>query len=225
MSGRSIWGLYVITPEGSGHNRSPLSLVAQVRHAIDGGARVVQYRDKSSDPIHRMRDASGLAELCRARGIPFLINDDPELARVVGADGVHLGADDATLREARMVLGTEAIIGISCYDRLDMARQAEAGGADYVAFGSFFPSSTKPDAVRASLELLQHAREALDIPIVAIGGISPENGGKLIDAGANALAVIDGVFGQSDILVAAQRFARLFDGVNKKQGNNNATFT
>ncbi len=207
MSGRPISGLYVIT---AGANKHEGSVVTQVRLAIDGGARLVQYRDKSMDSVCRMRDASALVELCRGRRIPFLINDDMELARAVGADGVHLGKDDISLRDARAVLGSAAVIGISCYNRLELARQAEAGGADYVAFGSFFSSPTKPDAARASLELLQRAKEALHVPIVAIGGISPENGRKLIGAGADALAVINGVFGQSDILTAAQRYARLF---------------
>ncbi len=207
MSGRPISGLYVITAEPNGHGGN---LVAQVRLAIDGGARLVQYRDKSSDSVRRMRDASALAELCRGREIPFLINDDIDLAHAVAADGVHLGKNDVSLRDARAVLGSAAVIGISCYNHLDLARQAEVGGADYVAFGSFFPSSTKPDAARASPELLRCAREVLHVPIVAIGGILPENGRKLIDAGADALAVIDGVFGQSDILSAAQRYARIF---------------
>jgi len=178
--------------------------------AIDGGATLVQYRDKSATPVCRVRVAGALAELCRERGVPFLVNDDPELARSSGADGVHLGKNDVTLREARSQLGPAAIIGISCYDRLDRARRAEAGGADYVAFGSFFHSTTKPAAVRAPLELLQHARDALSIPIVAIGGITPENGRQLLAAGADVLAVIDGVFGQRDIMAAAQRYARLF---------------
>ncbi len=207
MSGRPICGLYVITAAADERDES---IVTQVRYAIDGGARLVQYRDKSSDSVRRMRSATALAELCRGREVPFLVNDDVELAHAVGADGVHLGKDDASLRDARIFLGPAAVIGVSCYNRFDLARRAEAGGADYVAFGSFFPSPTKPDAVQASLELLQRAREALHIPIVAIGGISPENGSKLIDAGADALAVIDGVFGQSDILAAAQRYARLF---------------
>ncbi len=205
MSNHAIAGLYVITAATDGHD-----LITRTRLAIDGGARVVQYRDKSADAAQRARRASALARLCRERGVPFLVNDDPRLAHAVGADGVHLGRDDATLREARSLLGPAAIIGISCYNRFHLARRAEAGGANYVAFGSFFPSGTKPDAPRAPLELLQRAREALHIPIVAIGGISPENGAMLIEAGADALAVIDGVFGQTEVLGAARRYARLF---------------
>ncbi len=207
MSGRPINGLYVVTAEADGQSGD---LVAGVKQAVIGGARLVQYRDKSFDSVRRTRDAFALAKLCRMHEVPFLINDDVELACTVAADGVHLGADDATLQEARSLLGQAAIIGISCYNHFDLARQAEEAGADYVAFGSFFPSSTKPDAVPASLELLRCARESLHIPIVAIGGISPENGGKLIDAGADALAVIDGIFGQPDILAVAQDYARIF---------------
>ena len=208
-----INGLYVITAETSGHNHD---VVSRAELAIDGGASIVQYRNKLADPESRIREAVALAKLCRGRKIPFLVNDDLELARVAGADGVHLGQDDATLREARSLLGSDTIIGISCYDCLDLAQRAEADGADYIAFGSFFQSTTKPDAARATLELLQRAREELDIPIVAIGGITPENGRHLIDAGAHSLAVINGVFGQADILAAAQNYVRLFARVEQK---------
>ncbi len=207
MSDHLIQGLYVITagPDGEGRD-----VTTQVRLAIDGGARVVQYRDKSSSPPSRVQEANALVKLCRERNVPLIINDDPVLAHESGADGVHLGKHDATIREARALLGPDAIVGVSCYAQFDRARRAEAAGADYVAFGSFFPSRTKPHAVRAPLELLQRAREALHIPIVAIGGISPENGRRLIEAGADALAVVEGVFGQTDILAAAQRYTRLF---------------
>lgn len=207
MSDHSVRGLYVITARREWDRRD---IVACVRLAIDGGARVVQYRDKSSDSLRRLEEATTLARVCRERNVPLIINDDPELAHNCGADGVHLGKEDRTIREARALLGPAALIGVSCYDHLERARRAEAAGCDYVAFGSFFPSRTKPDAVRAPLELLQRAREALRVPIVAIGGISPENGRRLIEAGADALAVVEGVFGKEDILAAAQRYARLF---------------
>jgi len=208
VSDHIIRGLYVITagPDGEGRD-----IVTQVRLAIDGGARVVQYRDKSSDPLRRLREATELVKLCRERNVPLIVNDDPELAREVGADGVHLGKEDVTIRDARALLGPNALVGVSCYDRFDRARRAELAGASYVAFGSFFPSRTKPDAVRASPELLERAKDALHIPVVAIGGISPENGRGLIEAGADALAVVEGVFGQTDILAAARRYARLFE--------------
>ena len=129
----------------------------------------------------------------------------------MGAAGVHLGRDDANISTARAALGEDAVIGLSCYNQLQRALAAQAAGADYVAFGSFFASRTKPQAVPATLELLHTARAALQIPIVAIGGITTENGATLIEAGADALAVIDAVFNQADIRSSAERFARLFN--------------
>ena len=181
-----------------------------VRAALEGGARVIQYRDKSSDAAQRESIARHLNVLCRAQGVPLLINDDVALAVLVGAAGVHLGRDDPEITAARAALGDNALIGVSCYNELARARAAQAAGADYVAFGRFFVSRTKQQAVPASPELLRLARAELIIPIVAIGGITPENGGALITAGANALAVIEGVFGQPDIRTAAARYARLF---------------
>ena len=200
-------GLYVITrptPRGS------LALREEVAAAIAGGARWVQYRDKGEDAARRVEEAAALAQLTRRRGVPLIVNDDPRLAAEVGADGVHLGRDDSALRPARRLLGPSAIIGISCYDRLDRARAAQAAGADYVAFGRFFPSRSKPQAVPAGVELLRAARRELYLPLVAIGGITPENGRALVRAGANMLAVIHGVFGQPHPGRAARAFDRCF---------------
>ena len=185
--------------------------VPAVRAALAGGARVIQYRDKKADPKQREATARALHALCREHGVPLLINDDVALAADVGAAGVHLGRDDPDIGAARATLGPAALIGVSCYNELARARAAQAAGADYVAFGRFFPSRTKPQAVPATPELLHAARAALRIPIVAIGGITPENGGSLIAAGADALAVIEGVFAQPDIRAAAERYARLFE--------------
>jgi len=204
----AVHGLYAIADSAY---LATDAFVPAVRAALDGGARVVQYRDKHSKPPQRERIAAALNALCRERGVPFLVNDDVVLARSVGAAGVHIGRDDPEIDRSRSMLGPAAIIGVSCYNELDRARAAQAAGADYVAFGRFFPSRTKPQAVPASLELLRAARLELTIPIVAIGGITPENGGSLIAAGADALAVIEGVFGQPDIRVAAERYARLFN--------------
>jgi thiamine-phosphate pyrophosphorylase len=167
-------------------------------------------RAKHLDTPTRERIARELVALCRERGVPLLINDDIALAAVVGATGVHLGREDADIASARRALGARALIGVSCYNEIGRARAAAAAGADYVAFGRFFPSHTKPLAVQASLELLRAARTELSLPIVAIGGITPENGGSLIAAGADALAVIEGIFNQPDIRAAAARYARLF---------------
>lgn len=209
----NLRGLYAITPAAP-NPRMPL--VRQVALAIAGGARVIQYRDKSeNDPVpaqgRRLAQAQALLAVCRAAGVPLIINDDPALAAAVGSDGVHLGREDLAPTEARRLLGPGAIIGVSCYDRLDLAEAAQAAGADYVAFGSFFPSSTKPLAVRADLGLLRRARQCIRLPLVAIGGITPENGAAVITAGADLLAVISGVFGEPDPLAAARKYARLFD--------------
>lgn len=206
MSTFRLRGLYAVTGEVS----SPEELVDRAARAIHGGAVLVQYRDKSNDTARRQREAAALLELCRSTSIPLIINDDVALARVIGADGVHLGKDDAPLAKARAALGQEALIGVSCYNSLGRALQARDAGADYIAFGSFFPSSTKPAAVRAAPDLLRAARSRIDLPIVAIGGITPENGAQLIEAGADLLAVIHGVFGVPDPEHAAHRYAALF---------------
>lgn len=206
-------GLYVITdnqliPEGT--------LLDRVAQAIAGGAVLVQYRGKLSTREARYRDALSLVTLCAQRDVPLIINDDVELARSVGAHGVHLGRHDASIRQARSRLGPQALIGISCYNRLELARQAAREGADYVAFGRFFASKTKPDAVPAQPSLLHQARQAIDLPIAAIGGIMPENGGELVTAGATLLAVIHGVFGQPDVTAAARKYAALFEGEHER---------
>jgi thiamine-phosphate pyrophosphorylase len=141
----------------------------------------------------------------------FIVNDDVTLAKETQADGVHLGREDASLVQARAQLGPKVIIGLSCYNELARVETAQAQGADYVAFGRFFPSRTKPRAVPANLDLLREAKKKLRIPVVAIGGITPENGASLIAAGADALAVIEGVFGQADVRAAATRYSRLFE--------------
>jgi thiamine-phosphate pyrophosphorylase len=205
---RRIVGLYAIADTAYLDDDALPQAVAAV---IEGGARVIQYRDKTHDVTRRTRQALMLAALCRQHGVPFLINDDVALAADIHADGVHLGRGDATLAEARARLGAQAIVGVSCYNELERALAAEAAGADYVAFGSFFASRTKPGTVRADLGLLRSARARLHLPLVAIGGITPENGAILIQAGADALAVIEGVFAQPDVRAAAARYARLFD--------------
>ncbi len=186
-------------------------LVAQVEQAIAGGACLVQYRDKHHSGTERKREAVLLVKLCEQQDVPLIINDDVELAREVGAAGVHLGRDDTSISHARQRLGAKAIIGVSCYNRLDYATEAARAGASYVAFGRFFPSHSKPDAVHADTSLLEQARAQLDLPIAAIGGITAENGRQLIEAGANMLAVIHGVFGQADIQAAARQYTHCFN--------------
>ena len=198
-------GLYAITPETADTE----ALLARVEAALRGGAAAVQYRDKSDDVARRHEQASELVALCRRFGAPLIVNDDLRLADLTDADGVHLGRDDATIREARIILGPGKFVGASCYQSVDTARAAEAAGVDYVAFGSFYPSPTKPAASRANVELLQ-AATALHVPIVAIGGITAANAGALIDAGADGIAVLSALFDAADIEAAARTFNQLF---------------
>ncbi len=200
-------GLYVITDADC---LAPARLLAGVEQALAGGARIVQYRDKSGDRALRLRQATALAALCRRHGAPLIVNDDVRLARDSGADGVHLGRDDGDIGMARDLLGTDALIGVSCYDDWSTACAAAGAGADYVAFGSFFDSQTKPGAVRADLDLLRRAKQQLNCPVAAIGGITPDNGAELVAAGAAMLAVIRGVFAAADIAAAAASYAALF---------------
>jgi len=198
-------GLYVITREAYPDGRA---LAEAVAAAVRGGAAVVQYRAKAArDPLH---EAAGVLAVCRAAGVPLIVNDDVELARRIGADGVHLGKDDLSLTEARKRLGSDAIVGVSCYDSVELAVQAEACGASYVAFGRFFPSKTKPGAPCARLETLSAAKRRLSVPIVAIGGVTAENGGILLKAGADLLAAIEAVFAAPDPGLAAAAFLPLF---------------
>ena len=204
----TLRGLYAITDAALCAQRG---LEADVAAAIRGGAVMIQYRDKSTDHARREQEARTLLALCREQRVLLIINDDVELARAVGADGVHLGGEDAGLRAARSRLGQDAIIGISCYDSLELARKARTAGADYLAFGAFFDSPTKPVSVRVPLALLREASDNLRIPLVAIGGITPDNGAALVKAGASLLAVISGVFGDKDPEQAARRYSALFE--------------
>ena len=210
MSRTELSGLYCITDPAL-TEQSPLNLVQMVEQAILGGAKIIQYRNKRARAGHQTDIAGQLCQLCRRHSVIFLVNDDPQLARTVDAHGVHLGQTDSQLREARQLLGKNSIIGITCHGNLDLARAAERQGADYVAFGRFFPSNTKPEASPAPLALLSEARAVLQIPITAIGGVTRSNAKSLLEAGADMLAVIHGVFGQPDILQAATGFSRLFD--------------
>lgn len=204
----TLSGLYAIT---DAQQRDHRQLLRDVEQALLGGARIIQFREKGQDPQQRQATALALRALTHQYQALFIVNDDPQLAASIQADGVHLGQDDADIKTARNLLGNEAIIGVSCYNRFELAEQACMGGADYVAFGRFFPSGTKPTAVPADIDLLRHAKQALSLPIVAIGGITQENARILINAGADMLAVVGGVFDQPDIAKSAQQIQRLFD--------------
>ncbi|MCG5535596.1 thiamine phosphate synthase [Ectothiorhodospira mobilis] len=201
----ALRGLYLVTPE-----EAPHTLLPRVEQALQGGARILQYRDKSGDATRRLETARALKALCADHHALFLVNDDVELAAAVAADGVHLGREDTGLEEARAALGPEALIGVSCYDRLERAEDAAARGADYVAFGAVFPSSTKPGAVHAPLALIREARTRLHLPIAAIGGITPDNAAQVVHAGAHMVAVIQGVFGASAPRTAAAHIRNAF---------------
>lgn len=203
---QAISGLYAVTPDG---DDTP-ALIAAVETALAGGARLLQYRNKSADPALRLTQARALLALCRKYRASFIVNDHLDLALAVNADGLHLGADDGSLAAARAQLGPARLLGASCYDRLELALEAERLGADYVAFGSFFTSSVKPGAVRAPLTLLREAKRRLSVPVVAIGGITLENAPRLIAAGADGVAVISALFGADDVELAARRFSALF---------------
>jgi len=196
-------GLYAIT------DGPRPDLLAAVKAALRGGVALLQYRDKTADSARRAFEARALRELCARFEIPFIVNDDVELALAVGADGVHLGEDDGDIAAARARLGAGAIIGVSCYDSPARARHLAAAGADYLAFGAFFPSPTKPNARRATPEMLREAKP-LGLPLVAIGGVTPDNAQPLIDAGADFLAVISSIFAQADPEAAARRYAAMY---------------
>jgi thiamine-phosphate pyrophosphorylase len=189
-------GLYAITPEGAG-------AVDKVRQALEGGIALLQYRRKN----HASPDeAKAMLSLARRYGVPFIVNDDVELALALGADGVHLGREDGDLAAARAKL-KGGLLGASCYDRLDLAQAALAAGADYIAFGSVFPSPTKPSAVRAPLSLF---RNGFEKPVCAIGGITLQNAPQVIAAGADMVAVISDLFDAPDIARQAAAYRKLF---------------
>ena len=199
-----VHGLYAITQT---HNKSGDTIINEVEAAIRGGAVIVQYRDKN--PTDALSLAIELVKICHKHKVPLIINDDVELAASAGADGVHIGKEDGAIAHARKSLGSDAIIGVSCYNFVEQALDAQGQGATYVAFGRFYPSSSKPLAAPAKIETLQQAKRALKVPIVAIGGILPENGAELLAAGADLLAVIGGLF-ESQPERSARAYQALF---------------
>lgn len=202
-----IDGLYAVTPDVP----DTFKLVTMTRQVLEGGARLVQYRNKAASIPLRLEQTRLLAHLCHEFNVPFIVNDHLDLAVEAGADGVHLGQEDASIAEARRKLGPGKIIGVSCYGRLALAVEAECQGADYVAFGAFFVSATKPGAAAASIDLLRQAKRKLHIPVVAIGGITSNNAVELIHLGADAVAVSNALYGARNIRSAAEKFSRLFN--------------
>jgi thiamine-phosphate pyrophosphorylase len=199
-------GLYAITQT---ENKTYQQVIEDVTAAIKGGAVVVQYRDKN--PVDANYLATELLKVCHSHNVPFIINDDVELAAKIGAEGVHLGKHDADIFQARQRLGAEAIIGVSCYNDINLALATQQQGANYVAFGRFFPSSSKPLASPAQISTLTAAKKLIQVPIVAIGGILPENAEELLTAGADLLAAIGGVFDSPNVETSAHAYQRLFN--------------
>jgi len=202
---RKLAGLYAITPDEPDTD----ILLRKVGLALRGGASALQYRNKTAGPELRLEQGRALAALCRAADAAFIVNDDLALALKLAADGAHLGADDGDLAEARRRLGPNRLLGASCYDRMELAEAAAQAGADYLAFGSVFSSSTKPGAVRAPLAIFAEARRSFALPLVAIGGITLQNAAQAFAAGADAVAVISAVFAAADIAECAAGFTRL----------------
>lgn len=199
-------GVYLITPDEPDTAR----LLARTAPLLAAGATWLQYRNKTASDALRREQATALQALCAAHGVPLIVNDDPALAQAIGAAGVHLGGTDGDIGAARSLLGPDAIIGASCYDQLANAERAVAAGASYVAFGAFFPTTTKVTSSRAHPDLLRQSA-ALGVPRVAIGGLSPDNIGPIIDAGADLLAVVSGIYAAQDPVATQRAYLARFD--------------
>ncbi len=206
MSSPRISGIYAITPDLI----DTTNLVMLTQQVLISGVQLIQYRNKLADNALKLEQAALLSTLCHEFNTPLIINDDLDLAIKVGADGVHLGAEDITVVEARRRLGPGKIIGASCYNKLRYAIEAENYGADYVAFGSFYISSTKPGAVSAPINLLHKAKQYLQIPVVAIGGINSENIIELAYKGADAVAVSSSIFNSINIQLETKKLSCIF---------------
>ena len=202
----SISSLYLVTPDCDDTEL----LSAKVTQALQGGVSLVQYRHKTASDALRGEQANALLAICRKANVPLLINDHVALVAELDADGVHVGQHDSAIADARGQLGAQKIIGASCYNRFELAEQAQAAGADYVAFGACYPSPTKPNAPRATPDLFTRAQQSLSVPVVGIGGITLENARPLITAGADALAVITDIFQADDVAARCRQYQSLF---------------
>ena len=206
MSSPRISGIYAITPDLI----DTTNLVMLTQQVLISGVQLIQYRNKIADNALKLEQAALLSTLCHEFNTPLIINDDLDLTIKVGADGVHLGAEDITVVEARRRLGPGKIIGASCYNKLRYAIEAENYGADYVAFGSFYISSTKPGAVSAPISLLHKAKQCLQIPVVAIGGVDSENIVELAYKGADAVAISSSIFNSINIQLETKKLSCIF---------------
>lgn len=208
----NIAGLYAITPD-----LADTELLCQMVDAsILGGARIVQYRNKVADEKLCLQQASALLEICRKKQVPLIINDHVELCLVINADGVHIGGDDGDIAAIKNMIGEDKLLGVSCYGEFARAEAAKKAGADYVAFGACFASKTKPNAPRAELSLFNQVKP-LNIPSVAIGGITLQNAHLAKQAGADAIAVIGELYNQAHdkataakVKATAEQFSSIF---------------
>lgn len=213
MTSSQIRGIYAVTPE----TEDTSDLIAKVTAVLNGGAGIIQYRNKSGTRAMQREQCIELLACVRAFDATLIVNDSSTLAQEVGADGVHLGRGDESVEKARNRLGPNRTIGVSCYNDLERARAAQAAGADYVAFGSFFLSPTKPAAVRASVSLLRDAKAELKLPVVAIGGINKDNAATLIAAGVDSLALVSGLFHSNEIEKETCAYVQLFTNLKYQQ--------
>ena len=205
LPGPAPRGLYLITPDDTDTAR----LLARTTPLLAEGVTWLQYRNKTAGDALRHEQASALQSLCASAGVPLIINDDLRLAKSIGAAGVHLGEDDGDITAARSLLGAQAIVGASCYDQWPLAERAIAAGASYVAFGAFFPTRSKTGTRQAGVELLARSA-AFGVPRVAIGGITPDNARGLVEAGADLVAVISGVYDAADPVAAVHAYRQCF---------------
>ncbi len=206
MRSQEISGLYAITPDLENTN----DLLNKVQQALEGRVQLIQYRNKLANEILRRKQAKLLLQLCREYGIPLIINDHLDLAIEIDADGLHVGQDDMSVTKARNQFGQDKIIGASCYNNLNLAVQAEKEGADYVAFGTFFSSLTKPNTISVTMDLVDQAKKKISLPIVAIGGIKLANARTVIQGGCAAVAVCNDLFHTENIKTTATQYSQLF---------------
>lgn len=212
MRSQEISGLYAITPDLENTN----DLLNKVQQALEGRVQLIQYRNKLANEILRRKQAKLLLQLCREYGIPLIINDHLDLAIEIDADGLHVGQDDISVTKARNQFGQDKIIGASCYNNLDLAVQAEKKGADYVAFGAFFSSLTKPNTISVTMDLVDQAKKKISLPIVAIGGIKLANARTVIQGGCAAVAVCNDLFHTENIKATATQYSQLFAENNQR---------
>jgi thiamine-phosphate pyrophosphorylase len=207
-------GLYLVTPNWD----DTANLVDYTRAALDAGAAMVQYRHKDASPALRREQGAALLELCRQYGRPLVINDHIDLCLELGADGVHVGGTDVSVQEARATLGSGKIVGASCYGDMALALAAERDGASYAAFGGFYPSPVKRYSFTTSPDILVSARAELSIPVVVIGGMTPQNAAPLVARGAAMVAAITSIYQAHDPGAVVRAFNALFAAQPERAG-------